>query len=174
MDVLLIKPYLLCSFSLSLSLSLSCYLSLSLSSANLSLLMSLQIWSFTSTDPSAKEFISGITSSTSAPYNGVLIPGRSVGARVLVPELRQGPERGVTGVQVVVRDREVVPTADIRRQLLRHQPQHHDPPLPGGPIDRAQGKAPFRRLQSRAGGVGRLRVPVDCGHVPSLPLARGD
>lgn len=96
-----------------------------------------------------KKLLSLLLFSSGEVANGVLvvdvvISGGGAGARVLIPELRQGQECGFSGVQVVVRNREVVQEEDIHRQLLRCEPSDGDPTVPGGEIGGAQGQAPFR------------------------------
>lgn len=51
-----------------------------------------------------------------------VLPGGCAGARVFFRAVGQGPERDISGVQVMVRDREVVQEEDFCRQLLRRQP----------------------------------------------------
>ena len=87
---------------------------------------------------------------------------------------REGQERDLAGVQVVVRDREVVQEEGFRGELLRGEPFDGDQALPGAEIHCAQREAALRGLQFGPRGLGRLRLPLDRRHGPGLPLPRRD
>ena len=106
--------------------------------------------------------------------NGEFVPGGGAGARVLVHTDGRGQERDIIGLQVVVRDRAVVPEEDLRGELLRGGAEDGDQEVPGGEIYRAEGEAALRGLQPGAGRLGSLRAPLDRRHGRRLSLARGD
>lgn len=55
----------------------------------------------------------------------------------------------------------MVSSTDLHWKLLRCEPSDRNQTVQRPPICEHQGKAPFCRLQSRAGGVGGTRAAVD-------------
>ena len=68
----------------------------------------------------------------------------------------------------------MVQEESLRRELLRGEPGDGDKEVPEAEIRGAEGEAALRGLQFGAGGVGRVRVPVDRGDVDVVHVAGGD